>query len=99
MVINWQPSHSLVEDAVSGAKIALDPCFLALAVAHLSLCLWGGRALNGSWLALLWYLLQHNLFFCEHARGLHVVLVSFTGKVFLFVCFYGDPIVWVAISH
>ena len=87
MVINWQPSHSLVEDAVSGAKISLDPFFLALAVTHLPLCLWGGRALNGIWFAILWYSLEHNLFFCEHAKGHHVALESCTGR-FFFVCLF-----------
>ena len=32
-VSNWEPAHSLVEDTVSGAKIA--PCLSALAVTHL----------------------------------------------------------------
>ena len=39
-VSNWEPAHSLVEDAISGAQIA--PCLLALAVVSLPLCLrWG----------------------------------------------------------
>ena len=38
LVSNWEPAHSLVEDAVSGAEIA--PRHLALAVARLPLCLW-----------------------------------------------------------
>ena len=75
-----------MEDAVSGAKIALDPCFLALAVTHLPLCLWGGRALNGSWLALLWYSLGHNPLFSEHTWGHCAVLEPIARKVlFLFV--------------
>ena len=40
-VSNWEPAHSLVEGTISGAEIA--PCLLALAVTHLSLCLWLGR--------------------------------------------------------
>ena len=40
LVSNWEPARSLVEDAISGAKIA--PCLLALAVAHLPPCLWQG---------------------------------------------------------
>ena len=67
MVSNWEPAHSLEEDAVSGAKIAETPSFPALAVAFLPLCLQGGQALYGSWLALLWYLLTP--LFCERARG------------------------------
>ena len=40
LVSNWEPAHSLVEDAISGAEIA--PCLLPLAVACLPLCLlWG----------------------------------------------------------
>ena len=38
LVSNWEPAHSLVEDAVSGAEIA--PYVQALAVACLPLCLW-----------------------------------------------------------
>ena len=30
-------------------------CLLTLVVEHLPLCLWGGRVLNGSQLALLWF--------------------------------------------
>ena len=40
VVSNWEPAHSLVKDAISGAEIA--PCLLPLAVACLPLCLlWG----------------------------------------------------------
>ena len=35
---NWEPAHSLVEDAISGAEIA--PRLPALAAARLPLCLW-----------------------------------------------------------
>ena len=41
LVSNWEPAHSLVEDAISGAEIF--PCLPALAVARLSLCLWWGE--------------------------------------------------------
>ena len=41
MVSNWEPAHSLVEDAISGAEFAL--CLLALAVAA---CL---SASGGGW--------------------------------------------------
>ena len=51
LVSNWEPAHSLVEDAISGAKIA--PCLLALAVTHLPLNLQQGEGLVCSWLALL----------------------------------------------
>ena len=61
MVSNWQLAHSLVDDAVSGAKIAATPFLLALAISQLPLCFPGGRTLTGSRLALLWYLLGHNL--------------------------------------
>ena len=67
VVSNWESVQSLVENAVSGAEIAASPCLLALVVPHLPLCLWGGRALYGSWLAPLWYSLSP--LFCEHARG------------------------------
>ena len=47
VVSNWEPAQSLVEDAISGAKIAEVPCLPALAITLLPLCLWGGRALWG----------------------------------------------------
>ena len=62
VVRSWQHAHSLVEDAVSVAEIAAAPHLLALAVTYLPLCLWGGRDLNGSWLALLWYSLGEKSF-------------------------------------
>ena len=31
---HWRPSHSLEGEVVSGAKIAVDPCLLPLAVVH-----------------------------------------------------------------
>ena len=40
MVSNWEPVHSLVEDAVSWAEIAAATCLLALAVACPPLFLW-----------------------------------------------------------
>ena len=40
LVNNWEPAHSFVEDASSGAEIA--PCLPALAVARLPLYLWQG---------------------------------------------------------
>ena len=42
LVRNWEPAHSLVEDAISGAKI--DPRLPALAVAHLPPASGGGWA-------------------------------------------------------
>ena len=40
LVSNWEPTHSLVEDAISGAEFA--PHLPALAFARLPLCLWRG---------------------------------------------------------
>ena len=40
---SWEPAHSLVEDAISGAEIVAAPCLLALAVTRLPLCLLAGR--------------------------------------------------------
>ena len=64
MVSNWEPAHSLVEDAISGAEIA--PRLQALAVAHLPLCLQQAERLVCSQLALLWYSLSP--LFCEQAQ-------------------------------
>ena len=84
LVSNWEPAHSLMEDAVSGAKIA--PFLLALAVTSLPLCLWSREGLVCSWLALLWCSL--NPLFCEQSR-LHFRLELFWGKfslsLFLFL--------------
>ena len=41
-VSDWQPSHNLARDVVSGNEIAVAPCLLPLAVIHLPLCLWKG---------------------------------------------------------
>ena len=70
-VSNWEPAPSLVEDVISGAKIAAAPCLPALAISGLPLCLQGGRALNSSWLVLLRYLLGHKPLFYKCARGHH----------------------------
>ena len=87
LISNWEPAHSLVEDAVSGAEIA--PCLPALAVAHLPLCLRPGEGLVLSRLALLWYSL--NPLFCEQVR-LCLRLEPFSGKFslspFLFLWLY-----------
>ena len=75
MVSNWEPAHSLVEYAISGAEIT--PCLLALAVTHLPLCFWWGKGPVRSQLALLWYSL--NPLFCEQAR-LHLMLELYIGS-------------------
>ena len=48
MVSNWEPAHSLVENAISEAKIGAARCLQALAVANLPLCLqrWGGPGMH-----------------------------------------------------
>ena len=96
LVSNWEPAHSLVEDAFSGAKIG--PCLPALAVAHLPLCLRWGNGPVHSQLALLLYSLSP--LFCEQAR-LRLRLELFTGKLSLslFFSLSGYPTVWVAISR
>ena len=73
LVSNWEPAHSLVEDAISGAEIA--PCLLALAVTCLPLCLRWGEGSVHSQLALLWY--SHNPLFCEWPGS---ALELFAGK-------------------
>ena len=93
LVTNWEPAHSLVEDAISGAEIA--SCLPALAVACLPLCLWCREGPIRSWLVLLWYSL--NPLFCEWAK---LCLRVFCGKILsLFFPLSGYPTVWVAISH
>ena len=52
LVSNWEPAHSLVEDAVSWTDIA--PRLLALAATLLPLWLQLGEGLVRSLLALLW---------------------------------------------
>ena len=103
LVNNWEPAHSLVEDAVSGAEIA--PCLLALAVTRLPLCLQQGRGPVRTQLALLCYLL--NPLFCEQARR-HLRLELFVGNSLSlslslalspFLSLFDYPTVWVGISH
>ena len=94
---SWQTAHSSVGGVVSGAEIAVALCLLPLAVAHLPLGSRVGRVVNGSRLALIWYLLGRNLLFCEHARGhLPVALVPSLRKgpfffFFFFSCLSGIP--------
>ena len=71
---NWEPAHSLVEDAISVAEIA--PCLPALAVAFLPLCLQQREGPVHCRLALLSCSL--NPFFCERTR---LCLRAFCGKV------------------
>ena len=86
---NWEAAHSLVADAVSGAKIA--PCLPALAVACLSTPPAGDGQVHRQQ-APLWYLL--NPLFCEQAR-LFLRLELFMGKfslsllLFIFYFFLG----------
>ena len=90
MVSNWEPAHSLVEDAVSWDKIATAPCLLALAVAQLPLCFQEvGPYMAASLL---------NPLFCESTRGHHEALEPFV-EMILYFCLSGDPRVWVAVSH
>ena len=85
VISSWRPSHSLLENVVSGAEIVAAAWLLALAVAHLPLP--PGRALNGIQLTLLWYSPGHNPLFCEHTRGHHAALESFNGKGLGFLSF------------
>ena len=94
MVSKWEPVPSLVEDAISGAKVA--PRLPALAVACLSLCLLWGRGAGQQPGALLWHSL--NPLFCERARmwlRLELFFLSLSLFFPLSVC----PTVWVAISR
>ena len=97
LVSNWEPTHSLVKDAISGAEVA--PCLPALAVACLTLCLLWGEQPVCSWLAFFRCLL--NSLFCEWAR-LHLRLELYMGRfsfsLSLFFFLSGHPTVWVAIS-
>ena len=92
LVSNWEPAHSLVEDAVSGVEIASH--LLALAVARLPLCFQWVEGPVHSQLVLLWYSL--NPLLCEWAR---LCLRAFRGEV-LSLSFFSlpdYPTVWVAI--
>ena len=105
LVSNWEPAHSLVEDAISGAEIA--PHLLALALTHLPLGHQQGEGLVHSCLALLWY--SFSPLFFEWTK---LCLRAFPGKVFFFffplslsLSFFfffflsGYPTVWAAISR
>ena len=75
-------------------------CLPAPAVTHLPLCLWEGRATNGSQVALIWYSLGSNPLFCEHVlwafQGHCAALEPFPGKIFFFFfCLSGNPMVLV----
>ena len=96
VVSNWEPTHSLVEDAISGAEIS--PCLPALAVTRLPLCLQWGNGLAHSQLALLWYSLSP--LFCEQAKAvLYVRAFHWKALSLSFFPLSGYSTVWVAISH
>ena len=90
LVSNWEPAHSLVEEAVSGPRLPLafqlwlsPTCFSGYG---------GGMDQFCSWLGLLWY--SPNPLFCERAR-----LETFVEKFsFFFFSLSGYPTVWAAIS-
>ena len=70
VVSNWEPAHSLVEDAISGAEIAAAPSLLALAVTCPPLCLQrGGACTQPDSFSLVFT--QSFFFLCEQAR-LHI---------------------------
>ena len=73
-----------------------NPCLLSLVVAHLPLCLWEGRVLNGSQLVLLWFSRAQSFLLWGHQGSLCSVR-TFCGKCSF--CLYGNPKVWVAMSH
>ena len=81
VVSNWEPTHSLVEDAISEAEIT--PCLPAPAVTHMSLCL--QRASTWSNTASSPLVLAQSLF-CEWPRLL-IKSELFPGKFFVCVCF------------
>ena len=57
MVSYWEPAHYLVEDVASGAKTAIAPCLLSLAITYLSASGDGGPyrgpTVYSGWLSLL----------------------------------------------
>ena len=81
LVTNWEPAHSLVEDAVSGAEIA--SCLPALAIASLPLCLRWGEGPIRSRLVLLGYSLSP--LFCEWAK---LCLRAFCGEILSLSLFF-----------
>ena len=83
MVSNWDPAHSLVEYAISGAEIAAAPCLLALAVACLPLCLrWGREGLYAAGQLSFGV----GLILCSGSRP-GIMLQPFMGKFSLFLLF------------
>ena len=101
LVRNWEPTHSLVEDAISGAEFA--PHLPALAFARLPLCLWRGMG----WPAVASYPLVFAQFFVLWATKQCLRLELFTGKfslslslfIYLFIFLSLAITVWVAISR
>ena len=95
MVSNWEPAHSLVEDAISAAEMA--PRLLATAVTRLPLCLWRAR---GHPAASQLSFVSRSVLCSLSGQGQAVPLVrAFCWKVLslsFFLC--GYPTVGVAIS-
>ena len=94
MIRDWRPAHSLAGDAVSVVKMAETPSFSASGYCS-PVSLPPERATNGSWLALLWYLLRHSPLFCGHARGHSAVLELSWGNGPLFFFFFSPPLVFI----
>ena len=63
-VSSWEPAHSLVEDAISGAEIVAAPCLQAC------LCFWAGR---GQFAAAGWVPFAIHSIFCS-VKGLGCTL-------------------------
>ena len=95
VVRNWKPAHSLVEDAIPGAKTAPAPCLPILAVTFL--CLQQKRGLHAA------SLLSFDIcsILCS-VSGPGCELEPFMGKFivcfFLFSFLSVNPTIWIAIS-
>ena len=86
MVSNWEPTHSLVEDASLCCRDWTSPLpYSSGCYTPASLPPAGGEEPVHSQLALLWYSL--NPLFCEQSR---LWLRAFRGKVLLFFPFWGS---------
>ena len=94
---NWEPAHSLVEDASPWGQDWRSPLPSGSGChTPASLPLVEGEGPVRSWLAVLWYSL--NPVFCERAR---LWVRAFLGKVLPLSIFFlsGNPTVWVSISR
>ena len=103
VISNWDPAHSLVEDAVSGAEIAAAPCLPALmSNACLSASREGWPYMGAGLLSFAICLILCSVSTPRVTMPGGISAFHGNGLLFIYLfiyCLSGDPTVWVAVLH